>query len=60
MKFIHSLLLLVITSSPLSLASTYFLSDNVVGADFYQYFNWEAMPDPTQGRVYVSLRVAVN
>ena len=60
MKFIHSLLLTLLCNSSLSLASLYFLSDNVVGPDFYQYFDWEAIPDPTHGRVLVSPRLALS
>jgi len=61
MKFIHSLLLSVFTSSSLSFASTYFLSDNVVGPDFYHYFDWEAIPDPTHGRVnYVDQATSIK
>jgi hypothetical protein len=45
------LLLSVLSVSSLSFASTFFLSDSVVGPDFYQFFDWEAIPDPTHGRV---------
>ena len=31
----------------------YSLSDTVIGKDFYTFFEWQAMPDPTDGRVYV-------
>ena len=59
MKSIRSLLLFLYTvsRSSLSFASTFFLSDNIVGADFYQQFDWESIPDPTNGRVYVSFRI---
>ena len=51
-KSIRSLLLLVFTASGSRASlSTFFLSDNIVGADFYQHFDWEALPDPTHGRV---------
>ncbi|KAF5341821.1 hypothetical protein D9611_001175 [Ephemerocybe angulata] len=33
------------------LGVTYSLSDNVVGNGFYDAFNWEAIDDPTHGRV---------
>lgn len=36
-----------------ALAGTYLLSDEIIGSDFYTAFNWEAIEDPTQGRVYV-------
>ena len=51
-KSIHSLLLLALTASGSRASlSTFFLSDNIVGADFYQHFDWEALPDPSHGRV---------
>lgn len=34
--------------------ATYSLSDEIIGAGFYDKFNFEAIPDPTHGRVYVS------
>ena len=37
-----------------ALAATYSLSDEIIGSAFYNAFNWEAIEDPTQGRVYVS------
>lgn len=33
------------------LASTYYLSENIVGNDFYRHFDWQAKKDPTNGRV---------
>jgi len=64
MKFIYyySLILLsLFCSSSLSFASTYVLSDNVVGSHFYQYFDWEAIPDPTHGRVnYVNQATSIK
>jgi len=61
MKFIHSLLLSVFTSSSLSFASTYCLSDHVVGTGFYEYFDWEAISDPTHGRVnYVDQATSIK
>jgi len=36
------------------LVSGYSLVDTVVGPTFYTFFNWEAIPDPTNGRVYVN------
>ena len=37
-----------------SLPDTYSLVDTVIGEDFYSAFEWQAMPDPTNGRVYVN------
>ena len=31
--------------------ATYSLSDSIVGEGFYSAFNFEAIPDPTDGRV---------
>ena len=31
--------------------ATHSLSDNIVGEGFYSAFNFEAIPDPTDGRV---------
>ncbi|KAF9558460.1 glycoside hydrolase family 16 protein [Agrocybe pediades] len=33
------------------LARAYSLTDNVVGSDFYNVFDWETMADPSNGRV---------
>lgn len=41
---------LLATTTP-ALAATYSLSDNVVGSAFYNYFQWENIADPTNGRV---------
>ena len=35
------------------LAATYSLDDNFVGTSFLSGFTHEAIPDPTNGRVYV-------
>jgi hypothetical protein len=35
------------------LTATYPLSDAIVGSDFYKAFNFEAISDPSHGRVYV-------
>jgi len=37
--------------APAVLAATYALSDNVVGQGFYNAFDWQAIADPTHGRV---------
>jgi len=34
-----------------ALATTYSLTDNIVGSGFYNAFEWEAIADPTNGRV---------
>ena len=36
------------------LVSGYSLVDTVIGPDFYTFFQWQAIPDPTNGRVYVN------
>lgn len=36
------------------LASGYSIADTVIGNDFYNFFDWYAMPDPTRGRVWVT------
>jgi hypothetical protein len=36
------------------LGATYQMSENIVGAGFYNSFNFEAIADPTAGRVSVS------
>jgi hypothetical protein len=37
------------------LGATYQSAEHIVGAGFYDSFNFEAIPDPTNGRVSVSL-----
>lgn len=29
----------------------YSLTDTIIGSDFYDFFTWEAISDPTHGRV---------
>jgi len=36
------------------LVSGYSLVDTVIGSTFYSFFDWEAISDPTNGRVYVN------
>jgi hypothetical protein len=31
--------------------SVYEMTDSITGWDFYNFFDWEAIPDPTHGRV---------
>ena len=43
-----------------SLSLCYSLKDSYVGADFQNNWDWEAIPDPTHGRVnYVTLAQAI-
>ncbi|KAH0835785.1 hypothetical protein J3R83DRAFT_9628 [Lanmaoa asiatica] len=44
------LVLAYLISSVLA-GATYSLSDSIVGEGFYNAFNFEAIPDPTSGRV---------
>ena len=37
---------------PAILGATYTLSDTIVGNAFYDAFSWQAISDPTHGRVY--------
>ncbi|KAF9475568.1 endo-1,3(4)-beta-glucanase [Pholiota conissans] len=43
-------LLLALNAAPV-LGATYSLSDSVVGSGFYNFFQWENIADPTNGRV---------
>lgn len=38
---------------PAFTGATYSLSDEIIGKGFYDKFNFEAIADPTHGRVYV-------
>lgn len=49
-----SLTLALLTRSTLA-GGFYSLTENIVGYGFYDSFNFEAIPDPTNGRVYVAL-----
>jgi len=40
--------------------SSYFLTENIVGTGFYDHFNFEAIADPTHGRVYVLQPIALS
>jgi len=42
---------LALASFTPSIAATYSLTDNIIGSGFYSSFSWEAIPDPTSGRV---------
>jgi len=54
-------LFLVLAFSGVLASASYALSDAVVGWDFYGFFNWETMADPTHGRVnYVDQATAQN
>jgi len=37
-----------------NLAFAYSLADTVIGTDFYKFFEWQDIPDPLSGRVYVN------
>ncbi|KAF8152572.1 glycoside hydrolase family 16 protein [Crassisporium funariophilum] len=44
-----------------ALGATYSLSDNIVGSGFYSAFDWQAIADPTHGRVnYVDQTTSKN
>ncbi|KAH9475563.1 putative glycosidase C21B10.07 [Psilocybe cubensis] len=44
-----------------SIFGSYFLSESIVGHDFYNHFNWENISDPTHGRVvYVDEKTSVQ
>lgn len=45
------LILLYLSAHTLALKGKYFLSDDIVGPAFYTHFDWEAIDDPTHGRV---------
>ncbi|KAF5350119.1 hypothetical protein D9756_009217 [Leucocoprinus leucothites] len=50
---------LLLTSFLAGAGATYTISDNVVGSKFFDFFEFEAIPDPTNGRVnYVNETVA--
>ena len=39
---------------PVSSGARYLLKENIIGAAFYDHFDWEAVDDPSHGRVQVS------
>jgi hypothetical protein len=43
--------LLYLSTHTLAFSGKYFLKDEIVGPAFYSYFDWEAIDDPTHGRV---------
>ncbi|KAJ6513760.1 laminarinase [Mycena vitilis] len=56
---IHSSIL-ALSFATSAFSATYQMSENIVGAGFYKSFNFEAIPDPTAGRVnYVDQATAV-
>jgi hypothetical protein len=57
MKFVVVAVLFPFTST---LAATYQLSDEIVGPTFYTAFEWEAIADPTHGRVYATRNAIIN
>lgn len=54
-------LLVSLALSTSSLATVYNLADSVVGTDFLTAFEWQNIPDPTNGRVnYVDQPTALS
>lgn len=51
MRLFASTALFALFPLPLVLGATYLLTDNIIGKTFYTNFDWEAIPDPTHGRV---------
>lgn len=50
----HSFLIFISTACMTAvsvIAATYSLTDNIVGGNFYDAFTWQAISDPTNGRV---------
>lgn len=37
-------------------AAAYSLTDIAIGPDFYDFFDWEVIDDPTHGRVYAEFQ----
>ncbi|KAF8803218.1 endo-1,3(4)-beta-glucanase [Phlegmacium glaucopus] len=57
LPLLMSLLVLLSSSS----ANSYRLSESIVGQDFYQHFSWEAVADPSHGRVnYVDQQTSID
>ncbi|KAJ7683788.1 glycoside hydrolase family 16 protein [Mycena rosella] len=57
----HSASFLALSFASSALGATYQMSENIVGAGFYNSFNFETAPDPTHGRVnYVDQATATN
>lgn len=51
--------LYVVSFATLALGAAYSRTDNIVGAGFNSAFNYQAVGDPTHGRVYVSPPIVV-
>ena len=49
MKFLD--LFFVLSLIRVGLGASYYLSENIVGNGFYRSFDWQAIKDPTHGRV---------
>jgi hypothetical protein len=49
MQLVFSLMLVSLLEPVFS--ATYTVTDNVVGSDFFQFFEFETIPDPSNGRV---------
>jgi hypothetical protein len=59
MNFISSGLLLALLTGSALAGGTYTLKENIVGEGFYDSFTFQAIPDPTNGRVYVARPPAI-
>jgi hypothetical protein len=51
MKIVSSSLTLALFTGSALAGATYVLRENIVGEGFYDSFSFEAIPDPTHGRV---------
>ena len=61
MKFVvWATVIVVLFPFTSTLAATYQLSDEIVGPTFYTAFEWEAIADPTHGRVYATRTAIIN
>lgn len=52
-RLLTGISLIFISESLLAQAQTYGLTDNWIGSAFWSAFEWQAIADPTNGRVYV-------
>ncbi|KAF9562372.1 glycoside hydrolase family 16 protein, partial [Agrocybe pediades] len=52
---------LVLGLVPSSLGAQYLLKENIIGSGFYDHFDWEAVDDPSHGRVtYVDMQTSID
>ena len=54
-SLVSTIFLFIFCPSLVSAGVQYKLVDQVVGTNFYDFFTWEAIQDPTHGRVWVSV-----